>query len=209
MTTSERIRAARRAANLTQEELADKIGVKYSAISKYENGRVCNLKRDTIAALAEALNVKPSWLMCMDDEPAFDIDNIYPIKTKRFPLLGNIACGEPIFAEEEHETYIEAGADIEADFCLKAKGDSMTGARILDGDIVFIHKQEIVDNGEIAAVLIGDEATLKRVYYDRANNLIQLFPENPAYPVMRYSGEELNQVRILGKAVAFYSNLRG
>ena len=68
MTTGDRIKQARMAAGLSQEELADKIGVKFSVISKYETGRVKNLKRETIASLAEALNVKPSWLMCMDDE---------------------------------------------------------------------------------------------------------------------------------------------
>ena len=66
-------------------------------------------------------------------------------------------------ANEEKELYVEAGANIHADFCLKAKGDSMIGARIYDGDIVFIRKQEMVNNGEIAAVMIDDEATLKRV----------------------------------------------
>lgn len=75
----------------------------------------------------------------------------------KFPLLGNIACGEPIFANEERELYVEAGANIQADFCLRAKGDSMIGARIYDGDIVFIKQQPMVEDGEIAAVLIEDE----------------------------------------------------
>lgn len=69
MNTGERIKQARLQAGLTQKELAEKVGVKYSAIHKYESGIVINLKRETIAALAEALSVKPSWLMCMDDEP--------------------------------------------------------------------------------------------------------------------------------------------
>ena len=75
---------------------------------------------------------------------------------------------------------MEAGANIHADFCLKAKGDSMIGARIYDGDIVFIRKQEMVDDGEIAAVLIGDEATLKRVQYNPEENELLLFAENHA-----------------------------
>lgn len=123
-------------------------------------------------------------------------------------MLGNIACGKPIFADEQFEAYIEAGANIKADFCLRAKGDSMIGARIYDGDIVFIRKQEMVDDGEIAAVLIDDEATLKRVYYDQENNVIQLFAENPQYKTMRFVGEELNRIRILGKAVALQTDVK-
>ena len=89
---------------------------------------------------------------------------IRPITTRRFPMLGEIACGKPIFADEDHESYVDASSNIDADFCLTAKGDSMTGARINDGDVVFIKQKPIVENGEIAAVIIGDEATLK-VWY--------------------------------------------
>ena len=135
-------------------------------------------------------------------------DNIFPIETKKFPLLGEIACGEPIYADEDKESYIEAGADIKADFCLKAKGDSMINARILDGDIVFIRKQPMVDNGEIAAVIIDDEATLKRVYYYPEKNKLVLNPGNPKYEPLVYVNEELNEIRILGKAVAFQSTVR-
>lgn len=208
---SSRLRQLRQSVGLSQAEFAKQVGTTKSSINMYERGeREPNL--DRLETFADYFNVDMDYLLGKSDVPNkwanTKVDNIYPISTKRFPLLGNIACGEPIFADEEHEIYIEAGADIKADFCLKARGDSMTGARILDGDIVFIHKQETVSNGEIAAVLIGDEATLKRVYYDRENNIIQLFPDNPAYSVMRYSGEELNQIRILGKAVALYSELR-
>ena len=136
------------------------------------------------------------------------MDNLFRIETKQFPLLGNIACGEPIFAEQNFEAYVEAGANVHADFCLRAKGDSMIGARIQDGDIVFIKKQEMVDDGEIAAVLIEDEATLKRVYYDEEAGVLQLFAENPQYKTMRFSGEELDHIRIIGKAVAFQSDIK-
>lgn len=113
-----------------------------------------------------------------------------------------------IFADEQFEAYVEAGANIKADFCLRAKGDSMIGARIYDGDIVFIHKQEMVDDGEIAAVLIDDEATLKRVNYYPEKNLLILKAENSKYEDLIYTGEELNHIRILGKAVAFQSDIR-
>ncbi|MDO4923345.1 MAG: S24 family peptidase [Peptococcaceae bacterium] len=122
-------------------------------------------------------------------------------------MLGSIACGEPIFADEDFEGYVEAGANIDADFCLRANGDSMIGARIHDGDIVFIKQQPLVENGQIAAVLIDDEATLKRFYYDKANQIIQLMAENPAYPPIIKMQTDLENIRILGRAIAFQSNL--
>ena len=137
-----------------------------------------------------------------------ELDNLFRIEKRKFPLLGNIACGTPIFANEEKELYVEAGTNIHADFCLKAKGDSMIGARIYDGDIVFIKKQEMVDNGEIAAVIIEDEATLKRVNYFPEKNLLILKAENSKYEDLIYTGEQLDHIIILGKAVAFQSDIR-
>lgn len=134
--------------------------------------------------------------------------DIIPIETRLYPLLGSIACGEPIYAEENFEAYVEARAHIEADFCLRARGDSMTGARILDGDIVFIKNQSMVDNGEIAAVVIENEATLKRVNYYPEKNLLILKADNPRYADLIYSGEQLDHITILGKAVAFQSDVR-
>ncbi|MDD3338418.1 MAG: S24 family peptidase [Lachnospiraceae bacterium] len=137
------------------------------------------------------------------------ISNIYSIELKRFPLLGEIACGVPKFANEDRESYVMAGTNIDADFCLKAKGDSMMNARILDGDIVFIKQQDIVENGEIAAVVVNNdnEATLKRFYYYQEKALMILKAENPAYEDLIYTAAELNQVHVLGKAVAFQSDV--
>ena len=134
-------------------------------------------------------------------------DNIFPITRTRYPLLGDIACGEPIYADEHRESYIMSGTEIQADFCLRAKGDSMTGARILDGDIVFIRSASMVENGAIAAVIIGDEATLKRVYWYPDEKRLRLQAENPAYRTMEFIGPELDTVRILGRAVAFQSDV--
>ena len=124
---------------------------------------------------------------------------------KRIPLLGEIACGNPIYASEEHDTYIPVNGDIDADFCLRAHGESMTGARIFDGDVVFIRKQSLVNNGEIAAVIINDEATLKRVYFYPEEGKLILCPENPRFPPLVFIGTELNDIKIIGKAVAFQS----
>ena len=206
-TTGERIKSARKACGMTQAELAEKIGVKFSAIHKYENGLVVNLKRDTIAALAKALDVSPAWLMCMDDDPSTLPANILPLpKMKKIPLVGEIACGTPILAEQNVEAFLSMPEGVNADFCLRCKGDSMINARIFDGDIVYIRQQETVEHGEIAAVLIDNEATLKRVYIH--DDRIVLEAENPQYRPRSYWGEDMNNVRILGKAVAFTSEVR-
>lgn len=210
-----RIRNRREELGLSQDELGRRLGYKSrSSINKIELDQR-NLTQSKIKAIADALETTPAYIMGwdepdqkLDEENLKFFDNLFPIETKKFPLLGNIACGKPIFADEQFEAYIEAGANIKADFCLRAKGDSMTGARIQDGDIVFIKKQEMVDDGEIAAILIEDEATLKRVYYDQENKILQLFAENPKFKTMRFSGEELNHVRILGKAIAFQSDIK-
>lgn len=133
--------------------------------------------------------------------------NIIPVpKTSRIPLVGTIACGTPILAQENIEGDVDLPEHIHADFALRCKGDSMINARIYDGDLVYIRQQETVENGEIAAVLIGDEATLKRVRIFPDH--ISLEPENPQYRPLVYWENEMNAVRILGKAVAFTSLVR-
>lgn len=214
-TIGSRIRNRREELGLSQDELGKRLGYRSrSSINKIELDQR-NLTQSKIKAIADALETTPAYIMGWDEpdqklneENLKFFDNLFPIQTKKFPLIGNIACGKPIFADEQFEAYIEAGANIKADFCLRAKGDSMIGARIYDGDIVFIRKQEMVEDGEIAAVLIDDEATLKRVYYDQENNVIQLFAENPQYKTMRFVGEELNHIRILGKAVALQTDIK-
>ena len=135
------------------------------------------------------------------------ISNILPIpKTKLVPLVGTIACGTPILAEENIEDYLKADENLPADFALRCKGDSMINSRIYDGDIVYIRKQSDVDDGEIAAVLIGEEATLKKVY--KYPNKVVLRASNPIYDDMVYTDKELENVMILGKAVAFLSLVR-
>ena len=216
MTMGDRIRKARLEKGLSQAELAELLGYKSrSSINKIEvEGR--DIPRSSIVKFAQVLGVTPSYLMGWEEETsepdALEVlmekyDNIKPVKFKRFPLLGEIACGEPIFAQEDRESCIMADMDINADFCLTAKGDSMINARINDGDIVFIKEMPMVDNGDIAAVIIDDDATLKRVYYYPEDNTIQLIAENPKFKPLIYKNEELDQIRILGKAVYFMSTL--
>ena len=202
MKIGEKIKQERTKRKMTQAELAKLIGTTPQNIYKYENGIVTNIPIKSIEKLSSIFNISPACLSGWVD----DNDNILPLQVKKIPLLGNIACGTPIYATEQYDMYVNGG-DIRADFCLIAKGDSMIGARIYDGDIVFVRKQECVEDGEIAAVLIGEEATLKRVRYDMERGELSLFPENPQYKTMHFSGEELNDVKILGKAVAFQSAL--
>lgn len=196
---------------LTLEEVGNAVGVSKSTVKKWEDGFISNMKRDKIAKLAQVLKLNPVSLItgeATDEETIFDkFDNIKPLALKKFPMLGEIACGEPIYADEDKETYVMADSDIKADFCLKAKGESMINARIYDGDLVFIKKMPMVENGDIAAVIIEDEATLKRVYYYPDQNKLILNPENSAFDPLVYIGEELNHIHILGKAVFFMSAL--
>lgn len=206
MEIKDKIKQRRLALGLTLEEVATRVGVAKSTVKKWESGQIASMRQTKIAALAETLGVQPTYFIYEDE--ATPAPNVLPIKKKRFPLLGKIACGEPIFADEERESYVEAGTEINADFCLKCAGDSMIGARILNGDIVFIRRQDMVENGEIAAVVIDDEATLKRVFYDPEKGKMVLQAENPSFPPLVYVGDELNEIRILGKAVAFQSDVR-
>lgn len=214
-TIGERIKGRRLQLNLTLLQVADFLGVKEATAQRYESGEIKNIKHDTILKLSECLSCTPAYLMGWEDEiqpnekhSAFNHPDIYPITYKKFRVLGEIACGKPIYADEDRETVILADSKIDADFCLYAKGDSMIGARIMDGDIIFIKQQPTVDNGEIAAVIIDDEATLKRVYYYPDKNKLILNAENPKYEPLVYIGDELNTIRILGKAVAFQSAVR-
>ena len=122
-------------------------------------------------------------------------------RTKKIPILGEIACGVPIYAEETYNDYIEVDEDIKVDFALRTKGDSMIGDNIVDGDVVLVKKVSMVEPHEIAVVIINDEATLKRVKYDRAKDIVMLEASNPNVPTKLYSGSELEQINILGKVV--------
>lgn len=200
------MRTRRQELGLTLEEVGDYVGVGKSTVRKWEHGDIENMKRDKIALLSKILKLSPLTFITGEVEYGTP-DNIIPLpKMKKIPLLETIACGEPILATENIEALINADENLNADFALRCKGDSMINARIFDGDIVYIREQPDVEDGEIAAVLIGEEATLKRVY--KYPSKVVLRPENPLYDDMIYSKEEMNEVRILGKAVAFLSAVR-
>lgn len=199
---ADRILKAITNAGLTYGELSARTGIPKSALQRYATGETDKIPAKYIESIARAAHVSPIYLMGWS-EPIPKVD----ANCRRIPLLGEIACGEPIFADEQHTEYIVTDENVDADYCLRCEGDSMIGARIMDGDIVFIRSQDMVDNGEIAAVIIGDNATLKRVYYYPEQHKLVLSPENPKYAPFVYVGDELEQIHILGKAVAFQSAL--
>ena len=211
---TKRINEAITQSGYSYPELSKITGISKSSLQRYATGETKKIPINCIEEIAKATHTSAKWLMGWEEKSnnGSDLsllmekyDNIKPIKLKRFPMLGEIACGEPVFADEDKEHYVMADMDIHADFCLTAKGDSMINARIYEGDIVFIKEMPIVENGDIAAVIIDDEATLKRVYYYPNDNMLQLVAENPKYKPLIYQGEELNHIRILGKAVYFMS----
>lgn len=212
MDMGDRIKNLREENRMTLEEVGRIVGVGKSTVRKWETGEIANMRRDKIAKLAEALHTTPGYLMGWTDSPKVappvDLpDNIIPLpSTVKIPLVGSIACGTPVLAVENLEGYIDMPDHVHADFALRCKGDSMIGARIFDGDIVYIKKQDIVEDGQIAAVLIGEEATLKRVRFYPDH--IVLEPANPAIEPWAYWREEMNEVHIIGLAVAFTSMVR-
>ena len=202
----ERIKSRREELGLSQEELAHRVGYKdRSSIAKIESG-VNDITQSKIAIFAKALETTTLWLMGdTEAPPAHKLpSNCLPLpRTVKKPRLGAIACGKPILAVENISEYDDVPITIHCDFTLLCKGDSMIDARIWDGDVVYIRQQPELENGEIAAVRIGDEATLKKVYYNGRRIILRAC--NPLYADMEYEGEELNDVEILGKAVAFSS----
>lgn len=208
-----RLREALNRADISQAELARRSGVSESSLSRYMKGD-WRPSLGTLGKIAKALNTTV-YEMIGDDWSGIDMSDAWDAPTKaplpsnvtqlpvmdKVPLIGSIACGSPILAEENIEDYVDLPRHIRADYALSCRGDSMIGADIHDGDVVYIRQQPEVQSGQIAAVLIDDEATLKRVY--RNGDTVILQPENPAYPPQVFSGEAAASLRILGLAVAF------
>lgn len=195
----------RKEIGLTQREVAEAVGVAEATVSRWESGEIANMRRDKISALAKVLHCSPDFVMTGEQSAAPSIPPGFeplPKMVKR-PLVGSIACGDPITAEENIEDYVDVPEDAHCDFCLRCKGDSMIDAGIHDGDLVYIHIQPEVENGQIAAVRIDGEATLKRVFWDSANQVLQLVPANSSYMPKVYSGQALESVHIEGRAVGF------
>lgn len=191
--------------NVTASEICKILDVPQSTFSYWLSAKTYP-RIDKIEMMANYFGINKSGLV----EEHVKLNNIIDVPTMhRVPLLGSIACGEPITAVENCEGGVDIPDSIHADFALRCKGDSMINARIFDGDIVYIHAQPTVDNGQIAAVYVDGmerEATLKRIYlYD---DHIVLSPENPMYKPYVYWGEDITKVSIIGVAIAFTSVIR-
>ena len=205
-----RIKELREAKGISMRQASVDLNMPYTTYVNYEKG-AREPNSETLILLADYFGTSIDYMLgksAISSDYVSDLpDNILPMpKTKAVPLLGTIACGEPILAAENLDGEVAMPEHVVADFALRCKGDSMIEARIFDGDIVYIRQQPTVNNGEIAAVLIGDEATLKRVYV-HPDKLV-LSPANHNYEPFIYVGEEISSIRILGKAVAFTSAVR-
>ena len=206
MSIGENIKYLRESHGLTQVQLAEIAGVTDKAVSTWENDTKTP-RMGALQKIADHFGIAKSDII--EDTKVtsgdFSHPDILPVTTRRIPLLGAIACGEPILAESDIDTLTVVSQDVKCDFALRCKGDSMIGARIFDGDLVFIRKQDYVDDGAIAAVLLDDDATLKRVYH-LADGRVELRAENPTFKSIIIGGDnETRTCRILGKAVAFQS----
>ena len=214
-TFAQRLREGLDLRGMKQIELATRSGISKYSIAHYLKGD-WEGKQDAVYELARALNVSEAWLMGydvpaersapkvsvqLDKKPTIPPGFMPLPKMRKVPLIGAIACGDPITAIQNREGDVNAPVDMRCDFALKCQGESMIGAGIHDGDVVYIRIQPEVENGEIAAVRIGEEATLKRVYLH--NDYIELRPENPAFESIIRRREEMNDVQIEGKAVGW------
>lgn len=204
MSIAENIKRIRTEHGLSQAELGKIAGVSDKAVSTWELG-IKTPRMGAVEKMANYFGIAKSAIV--DDVQSTSATSAVPPgfqpmpEMDMVPLVGRIACGTPILAEQNIDGHVDAPEDIRCDFALRCKGDSMIGAGIHDGDAVYIHIQPEVENGEIAAVRIGEEATLKRVYYQ--NGTLTLMPANAAYAPMVYTGPELNDVQIEGKAVGW------
>lgn len=200
------LKKRRKELGLTLAQIAEQMDVAEATVQRWESGNIKSVRYDKIERLANVLKVEPAFIMGWSrstQKPLSLPENVTPLEPMgKVPLVGRIACGTPILAEENIEDYVDLPNHIHADFALICKGYSMINAGIQDGDIVYIRHQENVENGQIAAVRVGDEeATLKRFYYD--GKTVQLVPENPRIKPLVFIGEDINQIHIIGLAVAY------
>lgn len=195
MKFTNRLRQALEFRNMSQSELSRLSGIGKSAISQYLSGEY-EAKQENIYLMSKPLNVNPAWLM------GFDVPMVGGELNRGIPIIGTIAAGTPILAEENIEDYFVIDNRVNADFGLRVKGDSMINADIFDGDVAFIRKQPTLENGEIGAILLENEATLKR--FSKTENSVILQAENPSmtdWPRVYTDGN----ISILGKLVGVYS----
>lgn len=202
--TGKNIRKYRDLRNYSLQVLGEKLGLTKKTIQRYETGEH-RITVDRLNELAAALDVSVNQLT----EGAYKfVEAIEEQQNISLPIVGKIACGDGVLAYENIEGYETTprewlnGGEY---FYLRAKGDSMTGARIFEGDLLLIRKQEEVEDGEIAAVLIDDEAVLKKVF--KKNGSLILQSTNPNYPPVIFNPEFDSNIRIIGKLKKIVINM--
>lgn len=199
------LKPRRKELGLTLAQIADEMGVAEATVQRWESGNIKTIRHEKIGKLADILKVSPASLMGWENVSSVNLpDNIHPLpRMKEWKILGGTACGDPLYMELDGETVL-APDNIDADFVFRCVGDSMIGARILDGDIVFVKAGENIDDGQIAVVRVDDAYSLKRIY--RGEDYLELRSENPKYSPIILRGEQLN-AEIVGKAVHFLSRI--
>ena len=180
----------------SQEQLARKIGISQGAVSQWEKGKTTP---DTLTLMELAKIFEVSFDTLTEEAPVRDLDSVRVIRSA-IPIIGDIACGSPILAEENREGYADLPEGVRADFALRCKGDSMVPT-FLDGDLVLIRQQPEVENGQIAAVAIDGEVTLKHVY--RNQDGLMLTAENPLFAPITGSADSGREIVIYGLAVGY------
>lgn len=203
LSIAENIKRIRLEHGLSQAEFGKIAGVSDKAVSTWELGTKTP-RMGAVEKIANYFGITKSAIV--DDVPPTPAIPVPPgfipmPKMQKVPLVGSIACGTPILAQQNIDGSVDAPEDIRCDFALRCKGDSMIDAGIHDGDAVYIRIQPEVENGEIAAVRVGEEATLKRVYYD--GTTLTLMPANAAFAPMVYTGPQLEEVHIEGRVVGW------
>lgn len=186
----------------TQKEICKDLGFKEMTFSDWVNAKTYP-RIDKIEKIANYFHVQKADLI---EEKRKPLKNIVPIERCMVPIIGQIAAGKPILADEHIEAFLPCDTGVHADFGLVVSGDSMIGADIHDGDVVFIRSQPIVDDGQIAAVRIDDDATLKRFYKNPDG--CTLVSMNPQYPPMIFNSDNCDSIQIIGLAVAKYSVIK-
>ena len=204
---SERILQAIQNAELSYSELSKLTGIPKSALQRYATGETEKIPIDRIEAISKAVNVSAQYIMGWDKQSTHD-ENVqlppeaipYNPVMHKIPILGDIAAGLPIFAEENIEGYTSTELNHGGKyFALRVKGDSMTAANIPDGSLVTVRVQPQVENGEIAAVRVNDDTfTIK--YFKQNENIIQLIPKsyNPEHEIQIYDLKK-DKIDIVGK----------
>ena len=188
---------------LSQKAVAEQLKIPQQTYHGYETG-ARKITLTLLRTFAKFFDVSLDYLAGMTNErKTYQLppDNVLAVKANRYPLISEMSNNE--IEMEEKFFYFNVDYDMRADLCIRAKGDSMIGVRILNGDYVFIKRQAFVANGEIAAVIIDDDVLLRRFYTYPGR--VELRPENPTYQVLNFENDDLDKIQIIGKAVAFYS----